>query len=116
MEFSRGWIARRLPVACALALFCGLRAGPVPDISHTVTVNEGTNLAATVSPDRRSIIIDLQAALWLMPANGGTAKRLTDGALEASHPDWSPKGDLVAFQSFSGGTFHLWVMKPDGTG
>jgi Tol biopolymer transport system component len=81
-----------------------------------VTVSEGTNLAATISPDRKTLILDLQTSLWRLPAGGGAAKRLTDGVLEASHPDWSPKGDLVAFQSFRGGTFHIWLMKPDGTG
>ena len=35
---------------------------------------------------------------------------------EASHPDWSAKGDLVAIQSYAGGTFHIWTMHPDGSG
>ena len=52
----------------------------------------------------------------LTTESGGAAKRLTDPLLEPSHPDWSPKGDAVAFQSFKGGTFHIWLMKPDGTG
>src|ERR1700681_768819 len=84
--------------------------------TRTATVTEGTNVNATVSPDRKTIIMDLQETLWSLPIAGGTAKRLTDPFLEPARPDWSPKGDLVAFQSFKGGTFHIWLMKPDGTG
>jgi Tol biopolymer transport system component len=59
--------------------------------------------------------MDLQETLWSLPITGGSAKRLTDPFLEPARPDWSPKGDLVAFQSFKGGTFHIWLMKPDGS-
>ncbi len=81
-----------------------------------VTVTEGTNLAATVSPDHNTIIMDLQNRLWSMPIDGGDAKPLTDWLLEPSRPDWSPRGDLVTFESYKGGTFHIWVMNPDGSG
>jgi Tol biopolymer transport system component/imidazolonepropionase-like amidohydrolase len=84
--------------------------------TRTVIVTEGTNINVTVSPDRKTIIMDLQETLWSLPIGGGAAKRLTDPFLEPARPDWSPKGDLVAFQSFKGGTFHIWLMKPDGTG
>jgi len=84
-------------------------------IVKSVAVTEGTNMSATVSPDHTTIILDLQEALWSLPISGGKAKRLTDPLLEPSRPDWSPKGDLVAFQGYKDGTFHIWVMKPDGT-
>ena len=100
--------------AAALAVLC-LNAAK-SSATRTLTVTEGTNVNATVSPDRKTIIMDLQETLWLLPIAGGTAKRLTDPFLEPARPDWSPKGDLVAFQSFKGGTFHIWLMKPDGTG
>ncbi|HXB68134.1 MAG TPA: amidohydrolase family protein [Candidatus Acidoferrales bacterium] len=85
-------------------------------LTRTVMVTEGTNISATLSPDRKTIIMDLQEALWTLPIGGGTARRLTDPLLEPARPNWSPKGDAVAFQSFKGGTFHIWLMKPDGTG
>jgi len=84
--------------------------------SRTVTVSEGTNISLAVSPDRKTIMMDLQETLWSLPIAGGTAKRLTDPLLEPARPDWSPQGGLVAFQSFRGGTFHIWLMKPDGSG
>jgi Tol biopolymer transport system component len=83
---------------------------------RTVTVNEGTNISATVSPDQKTIVMDLQGTLWSMPFNGGNAKQLTDPLLEPTRPDFSPKGDAVAFQAYKGGTFHIWIMKPDGSG
>ena len=82
----------------------------------TVVVTEATNSAATVSPDRRSIVMDVQGVLWSFDFSGGSGKQLTDPLLEAARPDFSPKGDLVAFQAYAGGTFHIWVMRPDGTG
>jgi Tol biopolymer transport system component len=84
-------------------------------VVKSVAVTEGTNMSATVSPDHKTIILDLQETLWSLPITGGKAKRLTDPMLEPSRPDWSPKGDVVAFQGYKGGTFHIWVMKPDGT-
>jgi Tol biopolymer transport system component len=81
----------------------------------TVTVRQGTNIAAAVSPDQKTIVMDLQGTLWSIPFQGGAAKRLTDPLLEPSRPAYSPKGDLVAFQAYKGGTFHIWTMKPNGT-
>jgi len=83
---------------------------------QTIVVKEGTNIAATVAPNHRSIVMDLQGALWALPVQGGKATRLTDPLLEPARPDYSPKGDLIAFQAYLGGTFHIWTMKPDGAG
>ena len=80
-----------------------------------ITVHEGTNLAVTASPDGRDLVMDLQGVLWSLPRGGGEARRLTDGLLEPARPDFSPRGDLVAFQAYAGGTFHIWTMRPDGT-
>ena len=86
-----------------------------PAVDRTIKVTEGTNISATVSPDQRTIVMDLQGILWSLPFAGGQAKALTDPFLEAARPHYSPKGDLVTFEAYQGGTFHIWVMKPDGT-
>jgi Tol biopolymer transport system component len=83
---------------------------------RTIKVTEATNVAATISPDHKTIIMDVQGVLWSMPSTGGRAKPLTPWALEPARPDWSPRGDAVAFEAYAGGTFHIWTMKPDGTG
>jgi Tol biopolymer transport system component len=84
--------------------------------AQTVTLTEGTNMAATVSPDQKTIIMDLQGSLWSLPFQGGAARQITDPMLEPARPDYSPKGGLIAFQAYKGGTFHIWTMNPDGTG
>jgi Tol biopolymer transport system component len=81
-----------------------------------VTLTEGTNLAATVSPDGGRIVMDLQGVLWGLPSSGGTARRLTDDLADPALPDWSPDGGTVAFQSYRDGNFHIWTMRPDGSG
>ena len=83
---------------------------------RTVTLTEGTNIAATVAPNQSMIVVDLQGSLWAIPFKGGIAKQLTDPLLEPARPDYSPKGDAIVFQAYKGGTFHIWTMKPDGTG
>ena len=39
-----------------------------------IAVEEGTNMAVALSPDRQLLVIDLQGRLWTLPAKGG--KRL----------------------------------------
>lgn len=81
-----------------------------------VTIEEATNVAATVSPDHQTIVLEVHGALFSLPAAGGDARRLTPDWLEPSRPHFSPRGDLIAFQAYAGGTFHVWVMHPDGGG
>ncbi|WP_149194061.1 amidohydrolase family protein [Luteimonas suaedae] len=83
---------------------------------QVVTVDEGTNLAATVSPDGQAIVMDLQGVLWRLPASGGKAERITDSLLEPARPDWSPAQDLIAFQAFRDGNFNIWTVRSDGEG
>ncbi len=81
----------------------------------TITVHEATNVQIAVSPDHTRILADIQGLLFAMPIGGGVAKQVTQPQQEASHPDWS-RNDLVALQCYAGGTFHIWTMRPDGTG
>jgi Tol biopolymer transport system component len=80
----------------------------------TIKIREGTDMQVTVSPDRKTILADIQGLIYAIPFSGGEAKQLTQPIQEASHPGWSAKGDLVVLQSYAGGTFHIWTMKPDG--
>ena len=58
----------------------------------TVTMRKVTNAAATLSPDKGTLILDLHGTLHRLPANGGTAVALTDPLLEAARPHWAPAG------------------------
>ncbi len=84
--------------------------------AKVITVTEGTDMAVTVSPDRRTMLMDLQGLIFSLPFAGGAAKQITSPIQEASHPEFSRDGSFVAVQSYAGGTFHIWTMKPDGTG
>jgi Tol biopolymer transport system component/imidazolonepropionase-like amidohydrolase len=81
-----------------------------------ITVHEGTDLAVALSPGHKTIVMDLQGMLYSLSIAGGNAKQITSPLAEASHPNWSPTGQRIAFQSYMGGTFHIWTMNPDGTG
>ncbi|HEX4809357.1 MAG TPA: amidohydrolase family protein [Bryobacteraceae bacterium] len=102
--------------ASCCALLLGAAVATHPSTNKIVKVTEGTNISVALSPDRGTLVMDLQESLWSLPMKGGQAKRLTDPLLEPARPDWSPKGNAIAFESYKGGTFHIWIMKPDGTG
>jgi len=53
--------------------------------------------------------------LYIMPANGGEAKRISFGQGRYGTPVWSPRGDLVAFTKQNNGRFHIGVMRTDGS-
>lgn len=55
--------------------------------------------------------------LFVINSDGSGLQQLTIGETRHHRPAWSPNGDLIAFESFSTGSFvHLFVMAPDGTG
>jgi Tol biopolymer transport system component/imidazolonepropionase-like amidohydrolase len=80
-----------------------------------VTLHEGTSMAAALSPDGRTIAIDLLGTLWTMPAGGGAAKPITDISMDARQPSWSPDGTRLAFQAYRSSTWQIWDVKADGT-
>ena len=80
-----------------------------------VTVSEGTNMAAALSPDKSTIAIALQGTIWTIPAEGGKAKSVTDEMGDSQEPDWSPNGEKIAFHSYRDGTYHIWTINKDGS-
>ena len=80
-----------------------------------VTLNEGTNMASALSPDQKTLAIDLLGQLWLLPVEGGIAKSLTDPLGDARQPAWSPDGRFLAFQAYWDGNWHIYTIHRDGT-
>lgn len=78
-------------------------------------VRSGTSYAVAVSPDGKSLAIDLQGSLWIVPAGGGRAKRIT-GVFEDAHlPSWSPDGSRLAYYAFHDGSYKIWTVAADGS-
>jgi Tol biopolymer transport system component len=87
--------------------------GPTQDLR--VELREGTNMAASPSPDGKRIVFSAQGALWVIPVRGGVATRITDWHLEPTAPVWSPDGKRIAFQNYAPeGNYHIWTIDPDG--
>ena len=72
-------------------------------------------MAAALSPDGRTLAIDLLGTLWTMPAAGGVAKPITGIAMDARQPSWSPDGTHIGFQAYWTSTWQIWTVKADGT-
>ncbi|MFI6265232.1 amidohydrolase family protein [Micromonospora sp. NPDC051006] len=86
-----------------------------PD-ERRVRLRQGTDVAAQLSPDGRMIAMDLVSVLWVLPASGGPARRLTSDLFDIAQPDWAPDSSTIAFQSYRDGAFNLWLIRPDGSG
>lgn len=113
----------RWAVAC-LALTASLAAGallaarqsaPPAPATIDVTVTEGTSMSVAVSPDGRTLAIDLQGSIWTLAAAGGQARRVTGVFNDARQPTWSPDGTQITFFAFRDGNYDIWTMAPDGS-
>jgi len=95
---------------CALSSIAGAQ-----NTNVDLHLREGTNIAAAVSPDGRTIAFDLIGRIWIVPRAGGAATALTEPLDESRQPTWSPDGSRIAFQSYRDGTWHIWSIARDGT-
>jgi Tol biopolymer transport system component len=71
-------------------------------------------LAGTWSPTGKTIAFsqDVPGQIYRVRATGGHLKRLTNvSSADASDPDWSPNGKLIAFTAHGGS---LYTMEPNG--
>src|SRR5262245_21426867 len=85
-----------------------------PSKNVTFETDEGTWLSLDVHPDGKRIVFSLLGDLYLLPIEGGTARRITEGAAYDVQPRFSPDGKWIAFASDRGGLENLWVADLDG--
>lgn len=83
---------------------------------HTLSFTAATNGAATLAPSGDRLVAEVQNVLWSIPRAGGPATALTPADLEPSRPVHSPDGALIAVCAYRGGGFHIWTLRPDGSG
>jgi tricorn protease len=54
--------------------------------------------------------------IWLVPRNGGEAKRLTNTPNEEGYPVFSPDGKRIAFSRSNGNDWDVFIINSDGSG
>ena len=105
----------RKPVLIAALAIAGATGAATVPIRVEVTVSEGTSMSVAVSPDGRTLAIDMQGSIWTLPASVGAAKRITDLFNDARQPSWSPDGKWITFFGYRDGGYDIWAVAPDGS-
>src|SRR5438067_10270785 len=65
----------------------------------------------SLSPDGHRIAFDWHGDIWICPAEGGTAERVTEDPADEEKPCWSPDGLQLAFSSDKTGNRDLFVVE-----
>jgi TolB protein len=84
-----------------------------------LTTAPGIDVGGSFSPDGKQVVFESDRGgnqqVYVMSADGGNQKRVSFGAGRHATPEWSPRGDLIAFTRIAG-DFRVGVMSPDGSG
>ncbi len=84
-----------------------------------VAITRGSNTAIgpSASPDGEWLAFSSRRpphGISLIRTDGTGIRQLTDA--RDRHPQWSPDGERIAFQSYRSGTSEIWIVNPDGSG
>ena len=87
--------------------------------SQRLTNTPGIDVGGSYSPDGSRIVFESDRSgsqqLYVMNADGSNQRRISFGGGGYGTPEWSPRGDLIAFTRIAG-NFRIGVMTPDGGG
>ena len=96
-------------VSTVVAQTNGLPLTPTKKIQFTT--NEATWMNVDISPDGDTLVFDLLGDLYLLPATGGTAERITSGMALDAQPRFSPDGKRITFLSDRSGSDNIYVLE-----
>ena len=99
----------RLFAACT-SLFAIAVNAPLAAEQTVADIRQGTNLAAALSPDGTTLVVELLDQLWTLPAAGGGATPLTPQGQRVAEPRYSPDGKQLVFQAWRDGQWDLYVL------
>lgn len=69
---------------------------------------------AHLSKSGKSIVLELGGDIWVLPANGGTARAITNDKFQNHNPRVSPDGRTISFYSNRNGNDDLWLIDTNG--
>ena len=85
--------------------------------STRLTNTPGINVGGSYSPDGSKIVFESDRSgsqqVYVMNADGSDQHRISFFGGRAATPEWSPRGDQIAFTHI-GGNFRIGVMTPSG--
>src|SRR5688500_8732548 len=74
----------------------------------------GTRLLRTPTVSATQIAFGYAGNIWVVPRSGGDARRITSFAAEATNPQFSPDGGLIAFSGQYAGNTDVYVVPSRG--
>lgn len=84
-----------------------------------LTNTPGIDIGGSFSPDGRRIVFESDRSgsqqIYIMNVDGSGQRRISFGGGRFATPEWSPRGDLIAFTRIAG-DFRVGTMRPDGSG
>jgi TolB protein len=82
-----------------------------------LTTSPSIDVGGSYSPDGTKIVFESDRSggqqIYVMNADGSNQQRISHGGGRYATPEWSPRGDLIAFTKISG-DFKVAVMTPGG--
>ncbi|MDE2303865.1 MAG: Tol-Pal system protein TolB [Sphingomonadales bacterium] len=86
--------------------------------SQQLTDTPGINIGGSYAPDGKRIVFESDRSgsqqVYVMNADGSNQRRISFFGGRAATPEWSPRGDLIAFTHIAG-NLRIAVMTPDGS-
>ncbi len=88
----------------------------IPTRTLDFTTDRASFLHLDLSPDGRTLVMEILGDLYTLPVEGGEATRITSGQAYDMQPRYSPDGERIVFVSDRNGSENLWVADADGRG